>query len=111
MFPFFKQCILGAESFKPVFSETRRVIVTDLFKPIFIQCQAHADPMPYYEWSRNTTVTSRADKINIGIQLYKTYTTLSIANISWFDRGIYVCNAWNSKGFQHKEYEIIINRK
>ena len=102
---------LGAESFKPVFSEARKVIVTDLFKSILLQCQAYADPMPHYAWSRNNTVPSGAYKIHTGINLFRNYTTLSIVNISWTDRGIYFCNAWNSKGFQYKEFEIIVNRK
>ena len=97
-------------AFQPLFSEERIVVVADMFKPLVLQCQAHADPIPFYEWSRNNTIASGARKMNNGVDLHNRIT-FTMVNVSWSDRGTYFCNAWNSKGYKYKKYEVIVNRK
>ncbi|XP_066932534.1 uncharacterized protein [Clytia hemisphaerica] len=108
-FTIFKLTREGVSAFKPVFPEKKTTVVTDLFKPLTLRCHARAEPIPLYEWSRNNTIPSGQTKIQDGVVVKSNHVTLTLRNVSWSDRGSYFCNAWNSKGYEFKEYEVIVN--
>ena len=101
--------LLGVSAFKPVFPEKKTTVVADLFKPLTLRCHARAEPIPLYEWSRNNTIASGQTKIKDGVIVKSNHVTLTLCNVTWSDRGSYFCNAWNSKGYEFKEYEVIVN--
>ena len=101
----------GVSPFPPTFQHKRTTVVTDLFKPLKLSCRARAEPIPLYEWSRNGTIPLGNEAITDNVVVHNNHVSLMIQNVTWSDRGLYFCNAWNSKGYEYKEYNVVVNRK
>ena len=101
----------GVTAFKPLFRSKKTVVTVDLFEPLTLRCHARAEPTPLYEWSRNGTIGDGKTSIKNGVVTHSNHVTLALRNVTWEDRGSYFCNAWNSEGYEYKEFEVVVNRK
>lgn len=108
-FTIFKLTREGVSAFQPTFERKKTAVVTDLFKPLKLSCRARAEPIPLYEWSRNGSIPQGNAAITEGVGVHSNHVTLTLRNVTWNDRGLYICNAWNSKGYQYKEYNVVVN--
>ncbi|XP_057293625.1 uncharacterized protein LOC130622207 [Hydractinia symbiolongicarpus] len=97
----------GVSAFPPYFEKKKSFIQTDLFKPVSAACKAHADPYAVYRWTKK--IGNSEQTITFGLATKNDHSILSFPNITWSDRGIYTCNAWNSEGSAAKEYEVVVN--
>ena len=102
---------IGVTSFTPRFAESRVTVDTDLFKEVKLECTALADPYTVYKWSKRSSIQNGGISMETGVSVNSHNSTLIFRNITWQDRGLIYCNAWNSKGYASKEYDINVRRK
>lgn len=104
---------LGVSAFQPLFDEKETQVTTDQFVPLDLTCKARAEPLPIYEWSKDKSMHDD-QSTSVGVRGNATThdgrTVLTIQNVTWADRGVYFCNAWNSKGYNFKKYNVHVNR-
>lgn len=105
---------VGVSAFQPLFDDEEATVTTDLFVPLNLSCKARAEPLPIYEWSRDTSMRddqTKSFQLSQNTTTHNGRTLLMIRNVTWSHRGVYFCNAWNSEGYNFKKYNLVVNRK